>query len=1122
MADNYKILIDKLDEFTRKYYKNQLLRGAIYTVGICVAFFIGILLLEYIGRFGVIGRTVLFYSFIATLVLVGYKYIVTPLLKLNRLGKVISNNEAAVIIGKHFTNIKDKLLNVLQLNTVANNYGLSAELIRAGIDQKITELRPVPFTNAVDFGENKKYVKYAALPLLLLLLLGIIFPSLVKETSSRLIRYNEVIVPVAPFKFEVLNKNLTVLQNKDFELDLKLTGTQIPDEVFVQVAGVNYKMEKNKVNSFKHIFRNVQKDITFTLAGAGYNSATYTLKVIPNPVILNFSVMLNYPAYTNKPDEIIKNSGDFIVPEGTKVSWAFNTQNTDKLILLFNDSINKTIEVKQGNIFAFEQNLRRSLRYSITSANKFVNNKDSVSYTIAVIPDQYPAIDVQEQKDSLNPNTFFFSGLIKDDYGFSRLLFKYTTVDADNKPIGATKQLEVPYNRGTNSSEYYYLWNINTAEIPAGQSIEYYFEVYDNDGVNGAKPARTVKMVYKVPTAAELAEKKDKASDEIKDNLSSSISMAKSLQKDLDDLNKKLLEKKNLTFEDKKKIQDILKKQNQLEDKIEEINKDNTSKNQMNNGEPLSEDEQRILDKQKELEDLMNEMMTPELKKLMDELEKLLGDLDKDKVQKMIDELKLSNKDLEKELDRSLEMFKRMEFEEKLTNTIDRLKDLAKEQDKLSSETKEGKTPDSELKDKQDKINEEFNKLQEDLKDLEDKNNELEDKMDFDNPVEDQKDIKDDLNKSKEDLNKGNKGKASQNQKNASQKMDKLSDKLKEMKDKNEEEQEGEDLDAIRQILENLVKLSFDQEELITTTSKTSTNSPNYNKLMQDQKRLKDNAKIIEDSLLALSKRQPQVSALINKEIGLINTNMKRAITQLEDRNVPMAGNRQQLVMTSINNLALMLSEVADQMKSNMMSNSPSSGSKSCKKPGKNPGGKPKAGDLKKMQDKLNKDLQDMKDGKNPGGKSGMSQGLARLAAQQEAIRREIQRLAGELGENGKNGEKGNLLKLAEEMEKNENDIVNKNITSETLKRNQDILTRLLDAENAEREREFDDKRESNEAKDTPLSNLAKFIEYNRLKNKETELLLSVPPSLNLFYRNKVSEYFNNYNNGKQPSNTNN
>jgi hypothetical protein len=73
-----------------------------------------------------------------------------------RLGKVISHEQASQIIGEHFPNVKDKLLNTLQLNELASQ--TNNELVTASVEQKTNELRPVSFTNAIDLNKNKKYL----------------------------------------------------------------------------------------------------------------------------------------------------------------------------------------------------------------------------------------------------------------------------------------------------------------------------------------------------------------------------------------------------------------------------------------------------------------------------------------------------------------------------------------------------------------------------------------------------------------------------------------------------------------------------------------------------------------------------------------------------------------------------------------------------------------------------------------------------------------------------------------------------------------------------------------------------------------------------------------------------
>ena len=94
-------------------------------------------------------------------------------------------------------------------------------------------------------------------------------------------------------------------------------------------------------------------------------------------------------------------------------------------------------------------------------------------------------------------------------------------------------------------------------------------------------------------------------------------------------------------------------------------------------------------------------------------------------------------------------------------------------------------------------------------------------------------------------------------------------------------------------------------------------------------------------------------------------------------------------------------------------------------------------------------------------------------------------------------------------MEENEIDIVNKKITQETIRRQEDILSRLLEAEKAEREREEEPKKESIEWKYELTNTNNSYSDYKKQKEKQMELLKTKPAQLSPFYKKKVSEYFN-------------
>ncbi len=1133
MGSNYQSLIQKLDEFIRKYYKNQLVKGAIYSVGLLLLFFVSVTLVEYFGHFNTLVRTILFYSFLFSSLFVLAKYIAVPISKLYKFGKIISYQDASAIIGKHFTSVQDKLLNVLQLQSQSTTTTGDSDLIVASINQKINELKPIPFSAAVDLSQNKRYLKYALIPFFLIVVILFSSPSIITDSTKRIVNHSTYFEKEAPFQFVITNKNLTAIAQEDFDLEIKLTGNEIPDNVFVEIAGNEFKLEKLNIVNFKYTFKNVQRNTAFNLTADGFKSKEYELVALPNPILLNFEIALNYPKYLNKKDEVIKNTGDLIIPAGTKVNWIFNTQNANELKLNFNDTA-FLVQPAAQNRFIYTNKFLKDKTYSVTTANQFLKNKDSVTYSINVIPDAYPQISVEEKKDSVSTKRLYFKGEIKDDYGFSKLSFNYRFITnndsaiTDNYKKITTNSSPIAFNKAVSQTYFFHYWDLNSLGVNPGDQIEYYFEVWDNDGVLGNKSTRSDKKIFKAPTLKELAEKTDKNNDKIKDDLQESISQAKDIQKQLADLQRKVAEKKTLTWEEKKKMEELLNKQKELEKKVENIKNENSLNNQQQN--EFKQPDEQLLDKQKQLEDLFDKVMTPEMKEKYNELQKLMEKMDKDKIQEALDKMKLDNKDLMKELDRNLELFKQLEFEQKLQQNIDKLNELSKKQDELSKQSEDKKSNANEQKEKQDALNKEFEDLKKDMKEMEKKNSELEEPKKLENTEQQQQEIKKEMQNSSEQLQKNEKKNASKSQKKASEKMEEMSNQLSAMQQKMGAEQAAEDIDKLRDLLENLLQLSFSQEALMADLSKTKPNDPQYYKITQKQKKLQDDSKMIEDSLLALSKRVPQIQSLVNREISAINMNMEKAVEEIKEAQTltydgknhkSEAQSRQQFAMTSINNLALMLSEALKQMQNDMKNKMPGSGS--CNKPG-GKGQKPSMANMRQMQEQLNKQIERLKEGmeKNgnkPGqksgamgmGGSGMSQELAKLAAQQEAIRKEIQKMSDQLNKDGKGA--GNMSKLAEKMEETETDLVNKLISPETMKRQQEILTRLLEHEKAEKEREMDEKRQSNEAKNENFSNPNQFLEYNRLKNKETELLKTVPPSFTPFYKTKVNEYFNNIEN---------
>ncbi|MES2446981.1 MAG: hypothetical protein V4546_07350 [Bacteroidota bacterium] len=1097
MGSNYDLLIAKINEFTQKFYLNKLLRGSIYAAATILGLYLVLFVLIYYTYPDVTTKTLLFFAFLTISLAAVVFWIVKPALSYFKLGKTISIEKASELIGNHFFNVKDRLLNTLQLKALADVSPQNSALILAGIDQKIGDLRPIPFSNAINLKENKKHIKYILLPLAIILLIGLVAPAILKEGTASFIKYNEEILPKAPFEFKVLNKNLSVTQGDDLTLKLKLTGDEFPQDIYVEDGANTYKLAKENISNFAYTFKNIQKNKTLRFSGGGFNSATFLVEVKPRPSLLNMTAKVIYPSYLNRKNDVINNVGDLLIPEGTKITWEFKTENSESLaFILQNQAYNLKVE---DDLASFTSTLKKNSTYRVIPKNNYVSNADSLTHQIAVIADQFPNINVVETADSISSKALYFSGSIADDYGFSSLKFKYN-IKQDGKLV-AQKSSTIAIKNNVLENAFFYLWNLNELNVKPGQVLEYYFEVADNDGVNGAKISRSEVKTYQVPTQQQVAQKLAEGSEALKKKMDATIKLAQKIEKDSKKLTQDLLDKKQLTFDDKKQIERLLEKQKELENAVKDI-KDQNNKNNLEKQENNSLNDE-LKEKQKQIDDLFNNVLDEKTKDLLKKLQQLMEQNNKDLTKEELSKMQMDNKTLKNELDRILELYKQLEFEQNLQNKIDRLEEMAKQQQELSKQSKEKNADVNDIKDKQDQLNKDFKDLQKELAKLEEKNEQLEKPNDFNNPEEETKEIEKNQQDSKEELNKNDKQKAAQKQQKAGEQMQQLAQKMKDNQQQGEEEESKTNAEELRRLLENLLSTSFEQEKVMLALRRMASNDPAYVPNVQQQNTIKDNMKTIADSLFSLSKRVPQIESTVNAEVEKINFNINKAIDFLGDRRTAEANRSQQFAMTSLNNLALMMNEALEQMQ-NAQKNA---------KSGKGKKGKQSMKDLQKMQEQLNQRMQNARDKMQKEGNMGtvpkgqMSQEFAKMAQQQQMIREAMQKINKEENKDGK-GSLGNLNQMADEMKKTENDLVNKRINEETMNRQKNLNTKLLDADKAQREQDEDSKRESNAAKEFPPSYKQLLEKFKKEQQSESELIQKLPPNLNYYYKNKIAEYF--------------
>ncbi|SCY85969.1 hypothetical protein [Flavobacterium caeni] len=1107
------VIYEKLEAFIRKYYTNELIRGILFFVGLGLLYLLFTLFVEYFLWLKPTGRTVLFWLFVGVELFLLARYILFPIFKLFKLQKGIGYAEASQIIGSHFNEVDDKLTNFLQLSNDSNQ----SELLLASIEQKAHALQPIPFSNAVNFSKNKKYLPLALLPLLFFAFFYLSGNAdVISASLNRVVHHREQFLPPAPFEFVLLNDNLQTEQNKDFTVRVQSRGKVVPENAMMVIGDESYFMESSGPGTFSFKIAKPMDNVSFHIEANDISSHEYELAVVAVPSIANFEMVLNYPNYLGKKTETIKGTGNAIVPEGTSVTWRMQTLATQKIE--WSAGGHSFPFLKNDDVFTISKGILQNTDYQILTSNDKVTHYEKLNYQLSVVKDQFPTINVNPAPDSLKVQKNYVLGQVSDDYGLSRLQIVYYPKDAPDKARRGT----IAVKNGV-FDQFVFAFP-STLPVEPGVNYEYYFEVFDNDAIHHFKSTKSSVFSNRIQTEEEKADAMLQQQSENINSLEKSLRNQDKQLSEIDKLQKAGKERDNLEFKDQQKINDFIKRQKQQDEMMKEFSKkmdENLDKFQSEKKDEFKEELQKRLENaEKDLE---------KNQKLLDELKELNDKIKNEELMDKLDKFKQNSKNQVKNLEQLVELTKKYYVEKKAEQLADKLDKLSEKQDKLSESGKENDAK------KQDEINKEFDKIQKELKELDKENQELKSPMDIPKDPEKEQSIDEDLKKASDELQKDAKDKAKPKQKSASKKMKEMSQSMQDSMAGGEMEQLEEDVKMLRQILDNLLAFSFSQEDLMGQFKGLKRGSPSFNKNLKLQQDLKLQFKHVDDSLFAMSLRNPKIAEDVTKEIGNVHYNIDKSLENLVEANVAKGVSHQQYTVSSANKLADFLSDILNGMQMSLSG----SGTGGKPKPGQGQGAGMQLPDIIKKQEGLSEQMKEaMKKGKKPGdgkrpgdgekpgggekgkqGKDGKSSGgdgegqegedgegdaraIMEIYREQKQLREALQN---ELNKKGLGGNGQNALDQMKQIEKQ---LLNKGFNNETLQKALNLKYELLKLDKAvqlqgeEKKRQAEtNKKEFNNPANALPANLQDYLNAIEILNRQ-----SLPLRAN--FNQKVQEYF--------------
>lgn len=1067
-----EIVEKKLHHFISKFYRVKIFQGLIIAAAAALLIFFALIIIGNAAPDNKTLNAIAFYAGVLILAVVLSLFIFRPLLQRFGIIRGLNFKEASNIIRQKHKSIEDRIVNIIEL--AQERAGQENKLYDFAIAQKAQNISGFNFDEAISFRKLFNFLLRLAAVAAVCLGIFLIRPEFVKSGISHILTSNQQIAGLGNTTFVILNDSLEVESGKDFLLRFKVVSEFPVESVSIQIAS-NQESAGRWADGFEYLFKAVNSSVSFRLACNGVVSEEYTVKTLKKPEISNIQLKLIPPGYTTVESTIIEGDGNAEVPAGSTLIWTLKTVNTDELLFGEVTGIQKVKGNK--NSWNYERQINSNLDYQLICKNEnglFTN----YYYKISVVKDLYPSIDISDNRDSTISNDVYVQGVVQDDYGFSKLEV------VENRAGKETVKEIIIKKTGIYEQFYYTL-------IPDSSDVFYFFRIWDNDRLNGPKSTDSRKLSIRTATKAELETINDQLSDSISNNLSDGMNAIDKMEKKISDFKMEQLVGELKPWE----IDEKLKELNQLKQEVVDfLNNVSKANKEFTENEKLLKYDEELTAKAKQIQELMEGLLDDEMKELLKQFEDLAKEFNSRKAEDITEKMALNLEKLKEQMEMSLELFKKYGMEKDLLKQVDKLNAMADSLQNVNSQ-KEDST--GKFKDEFKKWEQEYNqKLQEDK--------ELKKPMGLEELEKEREEIR----QAADDLAKKESGKPSKESRSRASKS--LKDLAKKLGDKlglSGGEGESVDLEEIRQIRNSLNDFSVKQEELNKRIERINLVNPVFTSVIKEQKELQEKFVSVRDSLKSIGYKQPVITKIVGTELFHVETSLDNLFESYSASRADVVRIEQNKIMTEVNSMAVKLDELIRSMQNAKGSGKGDKGFTDSKKPKDgDQSGSEKLGKSKATQESLKEQLksaiQKMKSGAN--GKKDR-EGLAKMLGEREMMRKALEQLTqgGGLGEEARK-KANDALNMMKEVEK---DIIYNRLSDQTMEKDNIIKTRLLEAENAEKERENENRRESKEFKGSFEPNikdpgkvadqnkaLEQMLKYNELKLKK-------------FYQEKYQKY---------------
>ncbi|MTI87065.1 MAG: hypothetical protein FH748_03755 [Balneolaceae bacterium] len=962
------------------------------------------------------------------------------------------------------TELKDSL--DLGKDTIGN-----PALVNAAILQNMTRIKPGKLDQALQSysRQTSAYSQFRTLGALtgMFVIVASVTAFNFTSAASRTITFWESFEKPNPYLFTISPGDITVEQGQPFSVSVQFKGAQQPEKVVLHVKTTVEEEYRSRVmaggqNTYTSIPFDLNNDLLYYVQMDEYRSPVYEANVQLPPRFTELKAAIQPPAYTGLDrTQLSYPFSQIRAYQGSQIE--FSGIINKEVIKLFLLSTSDTLSLQTDSTFSFSHRVPIAHNDTLTFVMEDgdgLTNKNPFQVIITPRTDEYPVVEVIEPEASfekVNPKQIELLYRATDDFGLTRARLKYELSRAYvENPLTGTLSLENPENGVLQP----FNWDLEELRLKPQDVLSFWVEVADNDGYNGRKTTRSQVLTLSVPSMVDYFESLDEKEENVDTELDDISESFKQMQDSYKQFKEKMKEQpEQAGYEQKKELEQTKKLQEDVQKKVDDLNKQfEEIKKELSENSMLSEETQRAYE---ELQKLMEEVDDPEFLKLMEEMRKKLVELSPEQLRNMMEQTEFKEEEYRQRLERTIELFKQLKLSSDLDKITQSFKDLARKE----GEMEQNKPPKKEQDQQREKTIEDTKKIQEQIEELSE-NTTSGNRKDVEeyqkNTKREIEKLLEKLKKQLEDIQKKNNEQNGQQNQNSNtnfqQQYQQLAQKTEELKNALSSKQMQINISGLQYALYSLLNLSVEQEDLVTLASATENRSQAYVGYARDQKNIESIFSSISDSLFQLSSQIPQFSNQINTKKLEVEKRLSRSLKQMAERDQSQSSVASRQAMGGINEIAFMVANLLEQLQNSNSGSGSGQGMsmqqmmEQMQKSGKN-------------QQQLNQQMQDLiNDIQGERLTKDQMERLNQLAKQQNQIRKQLEELqrSGALKGGDKLGSE--LQRAIEEMENTINDLRG-GVTDPTLiNRQQNILSRMLEAEKAMQERDQQEKREGSTA----------------------------------------------------------